>query len=155
MFDFAFAIAVPLILAMLGTHYYFADKIRKRIKDEQDKYCKTMAKAQVDSIRSLIEKHRLSTSPPYNKLEEHYTNLFKKQFEGLPKWVEALRLESWLSNTMFLFFIAIALFLATGVFPYIYILEHSLSDFSIPSMISGVIVVIIASYRIYQIGKRI
>lgn len=158
MFDFAFAVAIPLILAMLGTHYYFADKIRKKIKDEQDNYCKTMAKAQVNSLRNFMEKMsspKLPATPPYNKLEEYYTNLFKKQFEGLDKIAEALRLESWLSNTMFLFFVAITLFLATGVFPYISIMEYSLSGFSVPSMISGVIAVIIASFRIYQIGKRV
>lgn len=157
MFDFAFVIAVTLILAMLGTHFYFADKIRRKIKNEQENYSETMAKAQVASFRNLVENQslQLSTSSPYNKLEEYYTDLYKKQFDGLDMITEALRLESWLNNTMFLFFIAITLFLVTGIFPYISILEYSLSEFSVPSMISGVIAVIIASFRIYQIGKRV
>ena len=99
--------------------------------------------------------YQVSISPPDKELEEYYSELYKKQFEGLDKIAEALRLESWLSNTMFLFFVAISLFLATGVFPYLSILEYSLSTFSLPSMISGVIAVIIASFRIYQIGKKL
>ena len=40
MYEFAFVVAVALIPAMLYTHHYFADKIRRKIKDEQDKYSK-------------------------------------------------------------------------------------------------------------------
>ena len=157
MFDFAFGIAVSLILAMIGSHYYFADKIHKKIKDEQENYCKSIAKAQVTDFRNLIERQspQLSTIPPYDRLEEYYTDLYKKQFEGLDRIAEAMRLENWLSNTMLLFFIAIALFFATGVFPYISVLEYSLSGFSVPSMISGIIAVMTASFRIYQIGKKV
>lgn len=155
MFDFAFVIAVSLILAMIGTHYYFADKIHNKIKNEQDNYSKTIAKAQVTELRNLIEKYPFSTNPPYDKLEEYYTDLYKKQFDGLDKIAEAMRLENWLSTTMLLFFIAITLFFVTGVFPYVSILEYSLSGFSIPSMISGVIAIVIAVFRIYQISRKV
>ena len=155
MFDFAFAIAVTLILPMLGTHYYFADKIRKKIKDAQSNYSGVMAKAQVNGLRNLITKYSSQTNPPYNAIEKYYESLSMKQFDGIEKIVEAMKLENWLSNVMFFFFVAITLFLATGVFSYLSILEYSLSTFSLPSMISGVIAVIIASFRIYQIGKRV
>ena len=55
---------------------------------------------------------------------------------------------------MFLFFVAITLFLASGVFPQLCILEYSLSTFSLPSIISGVIAGVVASFRIYQIDKK-
>lgn len=155
MFDFAFGIAVALILPMLGTHYYFRDKIRKNYESKKDEYSKMMAKAQVDSFKNLIEKHLNRPTPPYDELEKYYFNLHKKEFEGLDGIVEALRIENLLYNAMFFFFVAIALFLFTGVFPYIFISDYSLSGFSTPSMISGVIAVIIACIRIYQIGKKV
>ena len=155
MFDFAFGIAVGLILPLLGTHYYFRDKIRKNFENKKDKYSEMMAKAQVDSFRSLIEKYSYQATPPWDEIEKHYSNLYKKQFNGLDNIAEALRLENLLSNTMFFFFTAIALFLFTGVFPYISISDFSLSVFSIPSMISGVVAIIMACFRIYQMGKRV
>ena len=155
MFDFAFGIAVGLILPLLGTHYYFKDKIRRNFERKKDEYSKMIAKAQVNGLKSLIEKHSYRATPPYDEIEEYYSNLHKKQFNGLDGIAEALRLENLLNNTMFLFFTAIALFLFTGVFPYISISDFSLSVFSIPSMISGVVAITMACFRIYQMGKKV
>ena len=88
-------------------------------------------------------------------LKQCITELYKRQFHGVDDLSEAFRLEEYLNNTMFFFFVAIALFLSTGIFPYINIFNYSFSVFSIPSMISGVISVIIACYRIYKISKTI
>jgi len=155
LFNFAFGIAVALILPMLGTHYYFKDKIRKNSENKKDEYSKMMAKIQVDSFKNIFEKYSNRPTPPYDELEKLYFNLHKKEFEGLDGIVEGLRLENFLYNAMFFFFVAIALFLFTGIFPYISISDYSLSGFSVPSMISGVIAVIIACLRIYQIGKKV
>ncbi len=113
-----------------------------------------MAQDQVDNIRK-IDELRSRPVPPYDEIKTIYTELYKRQFNGIEDVNEAFRLEDYLNNTMFFFFVAIALFLFTGVFPYINILNYSFSVFSIPSMISGVISVIIACYRIYKIGKII
>ena len=56
MFEFAFAVGVALIIPLLVTHYYFKDKIKKNSESKKDEYCKAMAKTQVDSVRSLIER---------------------------------------------------------------------------------------------------
>lgn len=114
-----------------------------------------MAKTQVESIKNLIEKFQYQTVPPYEKLEESYFNLYMKQFEGYDDLIDAFRLENKFNNTMFFFFSAIVLFFLTGLFPYISIFDHSLSDFSVPSMIIGVISVIFACYQIIQISRRV
>jgi len=119
------------------------------------KYAETLAKNQVDGFKALVQKYGSFPFPPYDKLEEFYCDLYKKQFEGLDDIAEAWRIENFLNNAMFFFFVAIALFLFTGIFPYISISDYSLSGFSVPSMISGVIAVIIACLRIYQIGKKV
>lgn len=155
MFDFAFGVGVALIIPMIYAHSYFNSKIRKNIKNQQDEYAKMMAKTAVDELKRLVEKPLASMTPPYDEIETMYTNLYKKQFDGIDNIAEAMRLENWLSNSMFLFFVAIALFLFAGVFPYISIADNSLSGFSVPSMISGVIATIVASFRIYQIGKKV
>jgi hypothetical protein len=153
MFDFAFPVAVALIAPLLGTHYYFKDKIKKEFEKRKGKYAETMGKNQVEGFKALIQRYESSSFPPYDKLEEFYCDLYKKQFEGLDDITEALKLENFLNNTMFFFFSAIALFLLAGVFPYISTSEFTLAGFSVPSMIGGVIATIMACFRIYQIGK--
>jgi hypothetical protein len=155
MFDFAFAVGVALIIPLIYAHSHFNNKIRKNIKNQQEEYAKMMAKTVVDELKRLIEKPLASVTPPYNEIEMMYTNLYKKQFDGIDNIVEAMKLENWLSNSTFLFFVASALWLFAGIFPYISIGDSSLSGFSIPSIISGVIATIIASFRIYQIGKKV
>ncbi len=153
MFDFAFAVAVALIAPLLATHYYFKDKIKKEFEKRKSKYSETMAKNQVDGFKALIQKYGTSEIPPYDKFEEYYCDLYKKQFEGLDDITEALRLENFLNNTLFFFFSAIALFLLAGIFPYVATSDFTLAGFSVPSMIGGVIATIMACFRIYQIEK--
>lgn len=155
MFEFAFVVAVGLIVPLLGTHYYFKDKIKNEIEKRKGKYAETLAKNQIDGLKSLIQKYGSSPLPPFDKLEEYYCELYKKQFEGLDDIAEVFRLENFLNNTMFFFFSAIALFLLAGVFPYISTSEFTLAGFSVPSMVGGVIATIMACFRIYQIGKRV
>jgi len=153
MYDFAFVVAVSLIVPLLGVHHYFGDKIRKKF--EKEKYSETLAKAQIDGLKDLIERYPHQSNPPYDEIEKYYSTLYVKQFDGLGGIAQALRLENFLNNTMFLFFVAVTLFLFTGLSPYISISDFSLSVFSIPSMISGVIAAIMACFRIYQIGKEL
>lgn len=153
MFDFAFAVAVALTAPLLGTHYYFKDKIKKESEKRKSKYAETQAKNQVEGFKTLIQEYGNSLIPTYDKLEEYYCDLYKKQFEGIDNIIEASRLENFLNNTMFFFFTAIALFLLAGVFPYIATSEFTLAGFSVPCMIGGAIATIMACFRIYQIGK--
>jgi len=155
MFDSAFVVAVALIVPLLGTHFYFKDKVKNEFEKRKSKYSETMAKHQVDGLKSLTEKYGNLQSLPYDKLEEYYCDLYKKQFDGLDDISEALRLENYLNNTMFLFFSAITLFSLAGVFPYISTSEFTLAGFSVPTMVGGVIATIMASFRIYQIGKML
>jgi hypothetical protein len=154
-YDFAFVVAVSLIVPLLGVHHYFGDKIRKKLEKEKEKYSETIAKAQIDGLKNLIEHCPHQSKPPYDELKKYYSTLCMKQFDGLGGIAQALRLENFLNNTMFLFFVAVTLFFFTGVFPYISISDFSFSVFSIPSMISGVISIIMACFRIYQIGKEL
>ncbi len=155
MFDWAFGFAIGLIGALLATHYYFKDKIRKNFERRKDEYSEMMAKIQTDDLKKLIEKYFNQPIPPYDELQKYYSTLYKKQFDGLDDISEALKLENLLSNTMFLFFVAASLSLLTGLFPYISITDFSLSAFSIPSMIFGVIATIMACFGIYQMGKKV
>ena len=153
-FNFAFVVATCLIASLIGTHYYFKDKIKNYYECKKNEYSNRVAQDSVDGIKE-IDELRSRPSPPYDEMKTIYTEMYKKQFNGVDDLLEASRLEDYLNNTMFFFFVAIALFLFTGIFPYINILNYSFSVFSIPSMISGVISVIIACYRIYKIGKII
>lgn len=155
MFEFAFGVAVALIVPLLGTHYYFKDKIKNEIEKRKNKYAETSAKNQVEGLKALIENYGSFPFPPLDKLEEYYCDLYKKQFEGIDDIADVFRLENLLNNTMFFFFGAIALFLLAGVFPYISTSQFTLEGFSVPSMVGGVIATIMACFRIYQIGKEL
>jgi len=155
MFDFAFAFAAALIGAMLITNHHFRDKINKRIKKSQDGYSTNLAKFTTEELQKFIVKHGDEREPPLDALQEYYKSLYLKQFDGIETITEALSLNNLLNSTILLFLIAIALFLVTGVFPYISIAEYSLLEFCVPSLISGTIAVIFACFGIYKISKKV
>ena len=71
-FNFTFGVAIGLIMALLGTHYYFRDKINNYWEHKKDEYSKGMAEAQVDSIRQIIEKTQYQTTSSYDELKTVY-----------------------------------------------------------------------------------
>lgn len=154
-FNFAFGFAVGLIGAMLVTNHYFHDKIDKKVKKTQEDFSEKMAKDYVERFDNLAKKYPNGKEPPNDELQECIKSSAMKQFDWMKIIFEALDLRFLLNLIMLLWFIAIALWMATGMFPYISIAEISLSGFSIPSMIAGTIAVIFACFGIYRISRKI
>jgi hypothetical protein len=155
MFDFAFGFAVALIAVMLGTHHYYQDRISKRIKKSQEDYSEMVAKNYMEGFKNLEKKYPDDKEPSPEDFQALIKNNMMKQFDGIEVLFQTLDLRFLLNITMLLWFIAITLFMVTGMFPYVSIGEFSLSGFSVPSMIAGTIAVIFACYGVYKISRKV
>jgi len=155
MFDFAFGFAVALIAVMLATHHYYQDRIGKRIKKSQEDYSEMIAKNYMEGLKNLEKKHPGDKEPSPEDFQEFIKSNVMRQFDGTEIILQGLDLRVLLNITMLLWFIAITLFMVTGMFPYVSIGEFSLSGFSVPSMIAGTIAVIFACYGVYKISRKV
>lgn len=155
MFDFAFGFAVALIAVMLATHHYYRDRIGKRIKKSQEDYSEMIAKNYMEGLKSLEKKYPGDKEPSPEDFQEFIKSNVMRQFDGTEIILQGLDLRVLLNITMLLWFIAITLFMVTGMFPYVSIGEFSLSGFSVPSMIAGTIAVIFACYGVYKISRKV
>ena len=148
-------IGIALIIPLLYTHSHFKDRVQKNFDNKKREYSENMAKITVSAFKNLYEKYPYQPTPPFNELEKMYADLYEKQWLGLDQISSAIRLENYLSNTMFLFFLSIASFLSAGALPNIIIFNQALQDLSPPFLIAGILSVAIACYRVYQIGKKV
>lgn len=152
MFEFAFYAAIMLIASMIATHYYFADKIKHNINKAREEWCKEVAKFNVERLKRFIETYGQQATPPYDKLEEFYTDLYKKELETVDVIVSAERPSRWLDDSLKCFISSIILFFVAGVLS---LPQISLSEYSVPTLLVGSLMVIVAALQIYRVTKAL
>jgi len=140
-FDFAFAIGAGLIIPMFLVHNYFSGKIKSHKENALNNYCRENADFTTEQYRLLMEKYRQVSEPPYDEIRKFYYHAFKNQFNSIESVIDAEEPSRWLNDALKTYFITMALFLITGLLPYV-----GFPEYSVPSLVVGVITFLIAVY---------
>jgi hypothetical protein len=150
MFEFAIYLAVTLLGCMTATHWYFSDKVKTYRNQAKERFCSSLAEFNIERLREFLQLYGSQSIPPYEKLKEMYQKIYKNELEAIDMLVNAEKPSRWLNNALLSFVIAIILFFICGVLSY-----TPFFTFSFPTLLVGIIMVIVGAVEIYRIMRVI